>query len=937
MYAGLRMRIILGFFLFGIAIQGTAQTVLWANRVLQFSSQYGTEANAASQALGIPDAIGGIHAEDNAWMPKRSDHFVNEYLQVAFPKAIAIQQVVIAQSKNPGAINKIYLIESSGRRHKVYEERNPTPTGETYGVFRLDLEALTPFRVVGLRLELKTKAVPGYNQIDAIGVSDSPEWITIQPGLNNTIEHPLTSTALIDGGQGESLPFLSADGEQLYFTRISHSANHGQSDLWVSNKGADRQWARPLNLGPSINTPYEDQMVGLSPDLQALYLLETNGTIKQLYFAQRQGRGWSFPQSVEIQDFDMAGCSSIRLSANGQHLLLSYDGDLFVSHRLKDVLWSRPEPLLDLNTASQEGTAWLAADDQSIYYSSNQNGHLDVYYSVRTGANWDRWTTPEPLPPSINTPSDEFALTVSPNGDQAYLVRDFQIKAISLPNQYRPKAAILFESRLIDSESGKPISGDLRFKSGSSEYPGGRKGETHQLVVPNSESPKVIAAAKGYFPKVEDLGTSEQQEELDFEDHSDSQHEFTSKGIENTLPLQAKIEQLENELRVLKEERTQSSLKQPERILSRPALVDEKPKTPSSGDEELDQLRSKLQSHYQKETPGKVPENVKESTKGEGDLELERLRKRYQNHYKEEKATPKTKTSGEVDETTYQQLQTQAIEDIQSSYIKDVLDDLNDEVYGRLETEVSLSLSAGVSERQAERVQQRTRQQILKQQASFTSKGSDPKITNLTRRQREALLEELRKELKPEVIRQLRQELRPVVQKELRRELEFEIKQQMSKELQDELDAIMKRSAARDQRVQNDPETYQKLEKDIQLIPLQEGGKVILQTVHFEKSRATLLPSSTLELEYLAETLKNHPTLDIEIGVHTHGRIDAEIAEELTEARAREIATLLHSLKAPVSQYHVVGFGNQNPIENNRTLEGRRANQRVEVTILKYQ
>ncbi len=56
----------------------------------------------------------------------------------------------------------------------------------------------------------------------------------------------------------ETHPYLSADGERLYF--VSDRPNgYGGTDIYVCLKQGDSSWSAPKNLGPGINTEFDEQ------------------------------------------------------------------------------------------------------------------------------------------------------------------------------------------------------------------------------------------------------------------------------------------------------------------------------------------------------------------------------------------------------------------------------------------------------------------------------------------------------------------------------------------------------------------------------------------------------------------------------------------------------------------------------------------------------
>lgn len=67
----------------------------------------------------------------------------------------------------------------------------------------------------------------------------------------------------------EYTPSISRDGQVLYFAS-DRPGGYGNLDIWVSNKIGD-QWQEPVNLGDVINTATQEEGPFISPDGQALY------------------------------------------------------------------------------------------------------------------------------------------------------------------------------------------------------------------------------------------------------------------------------------------------------------------------------------------------------------------------------------------------------------------------------------------------------------------------------------------------------------------------------------------------------------------------------------------------------------------------------------------------------------------------------------------
>ena len=63
---------------------------------------------------------------------------------------------------------------------------------------------------------------------------------------------------------------LSADGKTLYFTS-DRPGGFGGLDIYMAKKGRKGRWGKPINLGPKVNTPYDEEAPFLHRDGTTLY------------------------------------------------------------------------------------------------------------------------------------------------------------------------------------------------------------------------------------------------------------------------------------------------------------------------------------------------------------------------------------------------------------------------------------------------------------------------------------------------------------------------------------------------------------------------------------------------------------------------------------------------------------------------------------------
>jgi len=108
-------------------------------------------------------------------------------------------------------------------------------------------------------------------------------------------------------------------------------------------------------------------------------------------------------------------------------------------------------------------------------------------------------------------------------------------------------------------------------------------------------------------------------------------------------------------------------------------------------------------------------------------------------------------------------------------------------------------------------------------------------------------------------------------------------------------------------------------------------AKVNLQGVTFGSGNATLTPNAKKVLDGIAEQLLAYPNVKIEIQGHTDNQGNAKSNLELSERRAKAVVGYLAIKGVKMNRMSSVGFGQDSPIADNKTKEGRELNRRIEM------
>ncbi len=124
--------------------------------------------------------------------------------------------------------------------------------------------------------------------------------------------------------------------------------------------------------------------------------------------------------------------------------------------------------------------------------------------------------------------------------------------------------------------------------------------------------------------------------------------------------------------------------------------------------------------------------------------------------------------------------------------------------------------------------------------------------------------------------------------------------------------------------------------KDIALRRPELGETFVLRNVFFDFDQSTLKSESFIELDKLADYLKENGTIRIELGGHTDNQGSAEYNEKLSLERAKSVHNYLISKGINKERINYKGYGESQPIATNETEEGRALNRRTEFKIIGY-
>lgn len=114
------------------------------------------------------------------------------------------------------------------------------------------------------------------------------------------------------------------------------------------------------------------------------------------------------------------------------------------------------------------------------------------------------------------------------------------------------------------------------------------------------------------------------------------------------------------------------------------------------------------------------------------------------------------------------------------------------------------------------------------------------------------------------------------------------------------------------------------------LTALNADGHIALY-INFETGKSDIKPESQKIIDQLVEMLKTNPTIKISVEGHTDNVGNPQSNQTLSENRAKAVMNAIISKGIDKSRLSSKGWGQTNPISDNKTEDGKAKNRRVEI------
>lgn len=279
-------------------------------------------------------------------------------------------------------------------------------------------------------------------------------------------------------------PVLTVDQETILFTALIGQVGRYKENIYISHKDKSGNWSIPVSISDKINGPTSNEgTCSISADKKTLVFTscsrEGNYGICDLYISYKKGKEWSKPQNLGPNINSEGWQSQPSLSANGKTLYFVSErkgnygkNDIWKSTLGTDGTWSKAVNLGPMiNSKSREISPFIHPNGQTLFFASDKTpsmGGFDIYYS-----NWidGEWTEPINLGYPINNHKDQASIFITADGKKGYYA-DGKRKDLNYHSSYMyefdmpedllhiPKSDVV-KLKVLDATTEQPIAAQI--------------------------------------------------------------------------------------------------------------------------------------------------------------------------------------------------------------------------------------------------------------------------------------------------------------------------------------------------------------------------------------------------------------------------------------------------------------------------------------------
>ena len=237
---------------------------------------------------------------------------------------------------------------------------------------------------------------------------------------------PVSLGPVINSSASDQGPAISKDGLSLYF-HTNRPGGLGGFDMYVAQRASVADpWGAPMNLGPTVNTTFDEGNPAFSRDGHFLFFQSTrpgglggidlwvsnrNHTHDEFNWEPAVNLGSGVNSSADENAptyFDNDEQNVVQLYFVSNRLGGLGGQDIYLSNQMNDGLFGPAALVTELSSSSTDSRPSIRHDGREIFFQSNRAGSLstalDLWVATRESA-LDSWSAPVNLGNTVNTTS----------------------------------------------------------------------------------------------------------------------------------------------------------------------------------------------------------------------------------------------------------------------------------------------------------------------------------------------------------------------------------------------------------------------------------------------------------------------------------------------------------------------------------------------------
>lgn len=344
------------------------------------------------------------------------------------------------------------------------------------------------------------KAIENYDRFLKYAEFDNPEFADSVKLLKEKsynavkiINNPLSIRIENLGEKVNSIypeysPVLTLNMKTLYFTSRREGSTGNKKDYkgqyyedvyYTSLENGE--WSEAKHVGGKINTVGHEATISISPDGKTLFLYKDDKGDGNIYISELKGDEWSkpekLPSTINSEYWETHACLSP--DENTLYFVSDRPGgfggrDIWKSEKIRGK-WLEPENLgSTINTPYNEDAPYMLPDGFTLYFASEGHdnmGGFDIFISTISPDGF--WSSPENIGYPINTTEDDIFYMPTPDEKHAFYSssknygmggQDLYYITIVKPK----KKTIMLRGRVADATSFRALKADVEIYSKTS-------------------------------------------------------------------------------------------------------------------------------------------------------------------------------------------------------------------------------------------------------------------------------------------------------------------------------------------------------------------------------------------------------------------------------------------------------------------------------------